>query len=274
MTGNCKVVVVYNTWTNSISCLIFQCKRKYERQPDFISNTGGTLHKYQMEGLNWLRFSWAQGTNTILADEMGLGKTIQTISFIYSLFKEVSVTNRASALDQWIQCLRKWKVKRTSWNYDSRFRVKLHREKGKRCLVLSFSWFPGFSLDYFLRLGLIYFLDSLSIVSGFSPDCFCKSSRFVSGSSVDSFWALFGFSPDCLWNICGLFLDSFRSLSWFVQYSSRTLSAFSLDSLGNLYIRYNHSPEGDQCWLHTIAYSLSVHSYYIHLSNVYSLGPL
>lgn len=42
-----------------------------------------------MEGLNWLRFSWAQGTNTILADEMGLGKTIQTISFIYSLFKEV-----------------------------------------------------------------------------------------------------------------------------------------------------------------------------------------
>ena len=68
---------------------MFQCKRKYERQPDFIANTGGTLHKYQMEGLNWLRFSWAQGTNTILADEMGLGKTIQTISFIYSLFKEV-----------------------------------------------------------------------------------------------------------------------------------------------------------------------------------------
>lgn len=44
---------------------------------------------YQMEGLNWLRFSWAQGTDTILADEMGLGKTIQTIVFLYSLFKEV-----------------------------------------------------------------------------------------------------------------------------------------------------------------------------------------
>jgi SNF2 family DNA or RNA helicase len=38
--------------------------------------------------LNWIRFSWAQGTNTILADEMGLGKTIQTISFLYSLVKE------------------------------------------------------------------------------------------------------------------------------------------------------------------------------------------
>lgn len=51
--------------------------------------TGGTLHLYQLEGLNWLRFSWAQGTDTILADEMGLGKTIQTIVFLYSLFKEV-----------------------------------------------------------------------------------------------------------------------------------------------------------------------------------------
>ena len=74
----------------SFSFVFFpQCKAKYDEQPDFITASGGTLHKYQMEGLNWLRFSWAQGTNTILADEMGLGKTIQTISFIYSLFKEV-----------------------------------------------------------------------------------------------------------------------------------------------------------------------------------------
>ncbi|XP_040271140.1 chromodomain-helicase-DNA-binding protein 3 isoform X2 [Bufo bufo] len=61
---------------------------KYETQPPFVSCTGGTLHMYQLEGLNWLRFSWAQGTDTILADEMGLGKTIQTIVFLYSLYKE------------------------------------------------------------------------------------------------------------------------------------------------------------------------------------------
>ncbi|XP_053574273.1 chromodomain-helicase-DNA-binding protein 3 isoform X2 [Bombina bombina] len=61
---------------------------KYETQPKFVSSTGGTLHMYQLEGLNWLRFSWAQGTDTILADEMGLGKTIQTIVFLYSLYKE------------------------------------------------------------------------------------------------------------------------------------------------------------------------------------------
>lgn len=36
-----------------------------------------------------MRFSWAQGTDTILADEMGLGKTVQTIVFLYSLYKEV-----------------------------------------------------------------------------------------------------------------------------------------------------------------------------------------
>lgn len=53
---------------------------------------------YQLEGLNWLRFSWAQGTDTILADEMGLGKTIQTIVFLYSLYKEV-LNSRAPKWD-------------------------------------------------------------------------------------------------------------------------------------------------------------------------------
>ncbi|OCT69803.1 chromodomain-helicase-DNA-binding protein 4 isoform X3 [Xenopus laevis] len=61
---------------------------KYDRQPEYLDSTGGTLHPYQLEGLNWLRFSWAQGTDTILADEMGLGKTVQTAVFLYSLYKE------------------------------------------------------------------------------------------------------------------------------------------------------------------------------------------
>ncbi|XP_018083448.2 chromodomain-helicase-DNA-binding protein 5 isoform X3 [Xenopus laevis] len=61
---------------------------KFDKQTWYIDSTGGTLHPYQLEGLNWLRFSWAQGTDTILADEMGLGKTVQTIVFLYSLYKE------------------------------------------------------------------------------------------------------------------------------------------------------------------------------------------
>ncbi|KAL1137604.1 hypothetical protein AAG570_009300 [Ranatra chinensis] len=63
-------------------------KKKYEKQPDFIDCSGMCLHAYQLEGLNWLRYSWGQGIDTILADEMGLGKTIQTITFLYSLYKE------------------------------------------------------------------------------------------------------------------------------------------------------------------------------------------
>lgn len=63
-------------------------KKRYDGQPEFIAATGGNLHAYQLEGINWLRFSWAHGTDVILADEMGLGKTVQTVTFLYSLFKE------------------------------------------------------------------------------------------------------------------------------------------------------------------------------------------
>ena len=46
---------------------------------------GGTLHPYQLEGLNWLVHSWQQRQHVILADEMGLGKTIQTIAYLSTL---------------------------------------------------------------------------------------------------------------------------------------------------------------------------------------------
>ena len=66
-----------------------QLRKKWEKQPSYLDDTGGQLHPYQKEGVNWLRYSWSNNTDTILADEMGLGKTIQTITFLYSLFKEV-----------------------------------------------------------------------------------------------------------------------------------------------------------------------------------------
>ncbi|XP_020591583.1 CHD3-type chromatin-remodeling factor PICKLE-like [Phalaenopsis equestris] len=58
--------------------------QQFEESPEFLS--GGTLHPYQLEGLNFLRYSWRKGTHVILADEMGLGKTIQSIAFLASLF--------------------------------------------------------------------------------------------------------------------------------------------------------------------------------------------
>ncbi|KAF7256300.1 hypothetical protein EG68_06473 [Paragonimus skrjabini miyazakii] len=63
-------------------------KKQYTVQPDFLDETGGQLHEYQLEGVNWLRFSYGNKVDTILADEMGLGKTIQTIAFLCSLYKE------------------------------------------------------------------------------------------------------------------------------------------------------------------------------------------
>lgn len=56
--------------------------------PAYLQQNGEQLRPYQLEGLNWLRRSWVQKRNTVLADEMGLGKTLQTIAFVYSLFKE------------------------------------------------------------------------------------------------------------------------------------------------------------------------------------------
>jgi chromodomain-helicase-DNA-binding protein 4 len=41
----------------------------------FFSVIEGSLHPYQLEGLNFLRFSWSKQTHVILADEMGLGES-------------------------------------------------------------------------------------------------------------------------------------------------------------------------------------------------------
>ena len=40
---------------------------------------GVVLREYQIEGVNWLIFSWYQRRNCILADEMRLGKTLQVL---------------------------------------------------------------------------------------------------------------------------------------------------------------------------------------------------
>lgn len=50
--------------------------QKLTKQP---STLRGALHDYQLEGVNWLCYSWYRKTNVILADEMGLGK----VDFVY-----------------------------------------------------------------------------------------------------------------------------------------------------------------------------------------------
>ncbi|KAL0033469.1 hypothetical protein WJX77_010766 [Trebouxia sp. C0004] len=65
-------------------------RRKYGESPGFLAG-GGSLHPYQLEGLNWLYFAWEQRKHVILADEMGLGKTIQSIAFLAALKEEKQV---------------------------------------------------------------------------------------------------------------------------------------------------------------------------------------
>ena len=61
---------------------------KVEKQPEYMGvDRGLALRDYQLQGLNWLNLSWCKENSVILADEMGLGKTIQTICFLYYLFK-------------------------------------------------------------------------------------------------------------------------------------------------------------------------------------------
>ncbi|XP_015945340.1 CHD3-type chromatin-remodeling factor PICKLE [Arachis duranensis] len=84
--------------------------QQFEHSPEFLS--GGTLHPYQLEGLNFLRFSWSKQTHVILADEMGLGKTIQSIAFLASLFEEGVYPHLVVAP---LSTLRNWEREFATW---------------------------------------------------------------------------------------------------------------------------------------------------------------
>ncbi|KAG0504100.1 hypothetical protein HPP92_004172 [Vanilla planifolia] len=82
----------------------------FEKSPDFLS--GGVLHQYQLEGLNFLRYSWSKSTHVILADEMGLGKTIQSIAFLASLFVDSLSPHLVIAP---LSTLRNWEREFLTW---------------------------------------------------------------------------------------------------------------------------------------------------------------
>ncbi|XP_059619215.1 chromodomain-helicase-DNA-binding protein 1 isoform X2 [Phlebotomus argentipes] len=80
--------------TPSRHCKALKYRPKFHHlktQPDFLGGTDLILRDYQMDGLNWLILSWCKENSVILADEMGLGKTIQTICFLFYLFKVQSL---------------------------------------------------------------------------------------------------------------------------------------------------------------------------------------
>ena len=74
---------------------------------------GGDLMPYQMEGLNWLYYSYYRNHPAILADEMGLGKTIQIISLLSVLYSDWSIAPFLivapnSTMSNWKREFQKW----------------------------------------------------------------------------------------------------------------------------------------------------------------------
>ncbi len=63
--------------------------RKWDASPEY--KNGNKLRPYQLEGVNWLNFSYYNGRNCLLADEMGLGKTIQSLCFLDASFKVILI---------------------------------------------------------------------------------------------------------------------------------------------------------------------------------------
>ncbi|KAJ9559392.1 hypothetical protein OSB04_014006 [Centaurea solstitialis] len=84
--------------------------QQFDKSPEFLP--GGELHPYQLEGLNFLRFSWSKQTHVILADEMGLGKTIQSIAFLASLYEENVAPHIVVAP---LSTLRNWEREFATW---------------------------------------------------------------------------------------------------------------------------------------------------------------
>lgn len=81
--------------TPSRHCRVLKYRPKFQHlkeEPEYLGcDRGLKLRDYQMDGLNWLILTWCKENSVILADEMGLGKTIQTICFLYYLFKSQSL---------------------------------------------------------------------------------------------------------------------------------------------------------------------------------------
>ncbi|CAG8601442.1 2670_t:CDS:10, partial [Acaulospora morrowiae] len=90
---------------------------KRTREPFSKSNPNpkyeNKLKEYQLDGFNWLRHNWCNGTSCILADDMGLGKTVQVICLIMYLYKEKGrhpfiVVAPKSTTAGWVREFKRW----------------------------------------------------------------------------------------------------------------------------------------------------------------------
>uniref|UniRef100_A0A7S4BX57 Uncharacterized protein n=1 Tax=Chrysotila carterae TaxID=13221 RepID=A0A7S4BX57_CHRCT len=85
---------------------------KLKASPVFKS--GNKLRPYQLEGLNWLLFSWYCRRSVMLADEMGLGKTVQSVATLNYIWKHEHIRGPflvvapLSTLSHWQREFEQW----------------------------------------------------------------------------------------------------------------------------------------------------------------------
>lgn len=100
-------------------CKVLRNRPKFlalKEQPPYLGGPQSALElrDYQLDGLNWLVYSWCKSNSVILADEMGLGKTIQTIGFLSYLFNDHNLYGPfllvvpLSTLDSWRREFDNW----------------------------------------------------------------------------------------------------------------------------------------------------------------------
>ncbi|KAK8737028.1 hypothetical protein OTU49_004766 [Cherax quadricarinatus] len=109
--------------------------KKLEVTPEYKNNN--TLREYQLEGLNWLSFSYYNSRNCILADEMGLGKTIQSLTFVDACYKygirgPYLIIAPLSTIPNWQREFESW----TDLNI-----IVYHGSQGSRNMILEYEMY-------------------------------------------------------------------------------------------------------------------------------------
>ena len=84
-----------------------------QEQPAGMS--GGLLYPFQLEALNWIRFSRSEGNNVILADEMGLGKTVVSMATICDLHDTLGESCRPVLVVAPLSTLGNWEREAAFW---------------------------------------------------------------------------------------------------------------------------------------------------------------
>ncbi|XP_071513861.1 uncharacterized protein [Panulirus ornatus] len=109
--------------------------KKLEVSPEYKNNN--SLREYQLEGLNWLNFSYYNSRNCILADEMGLGKTIQSLTFVdacvkYGIRGPYLIIAPLSTIPNWQREFESW----TDLNI-----IVYHGSQGSRNMILEYEMY-------------------------------------------------------------------------------------------------------------------------------------